>query len=82
MKDATLKFVAHVFNGKSIQCKCLGNVAHFVSNVDLFFILFNNKLSTICPKLVRLGILVGGSRESIDQSIKLGMEVNNEHSRK
>lgn len=56
-----------------MQCKCAGNVACFVSNVDLFFILFNNKLSTICPKLVRLGVLVGGSRESIDHSIKMGM---------
>lgn len=65
-----------------MQCKCAGNVAYFVSNVDLFFILFNNKLSTICPKLVRLGVLVGGSRESIDHSIKLGMEVNNEHLQK
>jgi len=68
---AALKFVAHVFNDKSIKCKCLGNVAHFVSNVDLFFILFNNKLSTICPKLVRLGILVRGfarKHRSINQT--------------
>jgi len=63
--------------------------AHFVSNVDLFFILFNNKLSTICPKLVRLGVLSWGGagkggggregrwwimRESMDRSIKMERE--------
>jgi len=68
-----------VFNSKSIQCKCPGNVTHFVSNVDLFFILFNNKLSTICPKLGGGGGFARKHR-SINQTV--GMEVNNEYSRK
>jgi len=64
--------------------ECSGSIAHFVSNVDLFFILFNNKLSTICPKLVRLGVLSWGGgrgegrwwimRESMDRSIKMERE--------
>jgi len=62
--------------------ECSESIAHFVSNVDLFFILFNNKLSTICPKLVRLGVLSWSGakegegrwwimRESINRSIKM-----------
>lgn len=45
----------------------------FSFQMSLYFsLLFDNKLSTICPRLVRLGVLVGGggSRESIGQSIK------------
>jgi len=54
--------------------ECSGSIAHFVSNVDLFFILFNNKLSTICPKLVCLGVLSwgGGGGEVVDYARKHG----------
>lgn len=57
----------------------------FSFQMSLYFsLLFDNKLSTICPRLVRLGVLVGGrfarKHRSINKTVKNGGE--SEHSRR